>query len=793
MIASATKWVLEEVGIEEAQKVAGEFKISPLLARLLLIRGIKREEEIESFLHPERFTPPSPDLLPDLIKGKERIRKAVEKREKIWVYGDYDTDGVMSATLLYHLLKRLGADFSLYIPNRFQEGYGLHKEAVRKAGREGVRLLITVDTGVSAVAEVEEAKALGIDVIITDHHEPPRSLPAAYAVINPKRPDSPYPHPALCGAGVALKLAQALIGEVPEEWWSWAAIGTIADLVPLLGENRYIAYRGLKALSHADHPGLLALLEKVGLQGKRLDAGHVAFIIAPRINAAGRMEDASLPLKLFTTAEMEEAFKLAERLEELNQRRQALVEEIYQQAEEEALHLKAKGFDEVLLVSGEAWHEGVIGIVASRLVERFHRPAFVLAVDPQTKVAKGSARSIPGFDLYRGLTEAKDLLLRYGGHTMAAGLSIHQDRIDDLRRFLCERARELLTEEDYLPKTRIDLEVKLSDLTIPFAEELERLAPFGVGNPEPLFLLRGVEIESIRRVGREGDHLKWRLKQDNFFLDGIAFRQGEKEALISPSSRVHFVGQIGIQEWNGRKKLQFYIQDLAIPGIQVFDRRGSSRRLEILLSIPDKKRQALLYFHKRHRPFLEEKKEEFKGLLIPVNRRGEPLCQEVIPFGEIKQVILYDLPETFASLRSLRLFPNMEELWLLSGEEEREGYPRRLPSREEFIRFYSILHQRKGIALDGEIWDIGMRNGFSREILTFILKVFHELRLVRVEGGTLRLGETLKKRSFEESPTYRWLKESLAVEEALLFSTPQNILEWLIQGVGHPGYEEGIG
>lgn len=792
MLESATRWRQIEVDEREAFAIASKLKLSLPLARLLVGRGFRTREEIEAFLEPDRFPIPSSFLLPDMELGRDRILKAIENGEKILVYGDYDTDGVMSTTLMHHLLTSLGASFSLYIPNRFREGYGFHRDVIHRAAREGVRLIITVDTGITAIDEVMLARELGIDVVITDHHEPPERLPEAVAVINPKRSDSRYPYPELCGAGVALKLAYALMEEVPEEWWIWSAIGTIADLVPLTGENRVIATRGLQAIQHAENRGLKALLVRAGLEG-RIDAASIGYGIAPRINAAGRLSDASISLRLFTTADGEEAVQLAEELERLNERRQVLTDEIYLEAEKEALRRMEEGLDKVLVVAGHGWHEGVIGIVASRLVERFYRPAIVLSIDPDRMEAKGSGRSIPGFDLYQQLTKVKDLLLKYGGHTLAAGLTLEEEKIPELRHRLNEQGRLVLTDEDLKPITRVDLKISLKELTLPFLAELERFQPFGMGNPEPIFLIRNAEIESIKRVGREGNHLKWRLRQDGVSLDAVAFHQGDKEELISPSSHIHMVGEVAVQEWNGRKRIQFIIRDMMIPEIQIFDRRGKWERIELVMKIPKKTSQALLYFRARSRLLLEERKDEIGAFLIPVNRKGVPLYPEEIPYDQIRRIILFDLPETFTSLESIRRFPNIEELWLLFREEERRGFPNRLPSREEMIRFYSLLLERKGVAIGADLWDIEKRSRLSKEMISFLLRVFSELQLIRVEDQRIYAVKTKEKRPLDQSETYIRLKEILAVEERLLFSTPREILEWLIKGRTQRMAEEGIG
>jgi single-stranded-DNA-specific exonuclease len=459
---------------------------------------------------------------------------------------------------LYKALCKLGACPGIYIPDRFSEGYGLNENAVRKIAETGYSLMITVDTGISAKKEVSIANQLGLDVIVTDHHEPPEEIPEAFAVINPKQRDGSYPTPFLAGVGVTLKLIQALTEEEPSsENLAIAALGTIADIVPLRGENRLIAYKGLKALAETENPGIRAMLKVAGLEGKELVSDHVGFILGPCLNAAGRLDHAKHGVLTLLEKDLEKAKIRAKKLDDLNKERQDIVEKIFNKALQQAYENKSEF---AIVVAGEDWHEGVIGIVASRLVEHFYRPAIVLSINPKTGIAKGSARSIEKFNLYQGLTECKDLLLKYGGHEMAAGMSLLKENINIFREKMNQVASQI-PEEDLWPKLHIDLSLNINQINLELLEEIQKLAPFGTGNPEPLFAIQNTDIYDIKRVGT-GDHIKFRFDQMGNSLDGIAFRWGDKIETLPVFDPVDVVGKLVINEWNGLKRPQILVEDI---------------------------------------------------------------------------------------------------------------------------------------------------------------------------------------------------------------------------------------
>ena len=492
------------------------------MSALLYARGIATEEEAQRFLHPSLSDLYDPFLLPGMEKTVELLRGAVARGDTILVYGDYDADGVCAASILMEVLHEEGASLAYRIPSRHTEGYGLNADAVREiAGK--AKVLITVDCGVSNVEEVALAKELGLTVIVTDHHQPPEVIPEADVVMDPLLGD--YPFPYLCGAGVALKICQALQGMAGvEKRLDLAALATVADIVPLRDENRVIVSEGLRRIRNTSRPGLKALISAAGLDAS-VTADDIAFRLAPRLNAAGRLGDAKLGVHLLLTPDSAKAEHIAGLLEQANRTRQSLEREMTASAAAQ-LRLEALADAHVVVVSGEDWNPGLIGLTAGRLCERFHLPAVALSVHGDTAV--GSCRSIPGVNIYRMLSACADLLEHFGGHEQAAGLTVKTDRIPLLRERLEQTVASAAPEECFLPSAEYDLAVPFRTWTPETLRMLSVLEPTGCGNPPPLFLLRGAEVQSLRRVGRDGSHLKLSvLDEDLSVVDGIAFGAGE--------------------------------------------------------------------------------------------------------------------------------------------------------------------------------------------------------------------------------------------------------------------------
>lgn len=571
MIHRKTRWALAEWKESEegaAKQLCERLSLPPLVARLLVQRGYRDEESARRFLQADAADLHDPYLLSGMEAAVHRIRKAAERGEKIRIYGDYDADGVSSTSLLVHVFRKLGLQFDYYIPHRALEGYGLNNDAIALAASEGVTLIVTVDTGISAYDQVEYAKTLGIDIVVTDHHEPPEKLPDACAVVNPKQEHCTYPFKGLAGVGVAFKLATALLEHPPLELTDIVCLGTIADLMPLTDENRILVRCGLEKLRQDAGCGFRALAEAAGIELPSIVSTGVAFGMAPRINAAGRLDHARRAVELLTTDDYDDAMLAAIHLDTLNKERQRIVDTIVKEAEEgwlsKRLAAEEAGEDPpaVIVLGGEDWNVGVIGIVASKLLERHYKPVIIFGIDKETGMCKGSARSIDGFDLHAALTECEDLLDHYGGHQAAAGMSLHRDNLPMLEQRMSKLAMEWLKEEDWIPKTLVDIACGLEDATLETISQLVLLEPFGVANPSPRLLFQNVQLADKRAIGKEAKHLKLALGRGRKLLDGIGFGMGEMAAVMPQGCRIDVIGELSINEWNNQRKAQLQLHDL---------------------------------------------------------------------------------------------------------------------------------------------------------------------------------------------------------------------------------------
>ncbi|MCL6544581.1 MAG: single-stranded-DNA-specific exonuclease RecJ [Bryobacteraceae bacterium] len=544
----SARWVLPSEADGEARRLAGAMKLHEPAARVLIHRGYRAPEQARQFLEARFEDLHSPFLLKGMEAAARRLRRAVEDREPVLLYGDYDVDGATSVLVLQKTIEAGGGAAAYWIPHRLRDGYGMKASVVEQAAADGVRLIISVDTGIRASAVVARANQLGIDVIVTDHHLPEAELPPACAVLNPKQPDCPYPDKNLCGAGVAFKLAWALL-----ETMKWpearrtrllkslvklVAIGTVADVVPLTGENRILVKHGLEGLREVRNPGLRALLEVAGFrEGEIPTAPQVAFRIAPRLNAAGRMAEASDVIELFLTPDPARARELASRLHGLNQERQQTEAEMLERIYEICCRKPVTAEDKALVFSGAGWHRGVVGIVASRLVERYHRPVVVLGEDPATGLAQGSGRSIPQFHLLAALESMADLFTQFGGHRLAAGVMLPVERVDEFRQRLNAHARMVLRDQDLEPVIELDARLSAEEVSDVTVGEVLSLAPFGFGNPTPLFGLMGARLEGAPRIIKER-HARLRLAQNGAVLNVMAWNAADALGSLSAGATI---------------------------------------------------------------------------------------------------------------------------------------------------------------------------------------------------------------------------------------------------------------
>ena len=554
------KWECYEVNESKVKEFAKKYNLDELLSRILVNKGIIEKEEVELFLRPTRRDFHNPFLMPDMIIAVNRILKAINEKEKIIIYGDYDADGITSTTVLKKYLEERGLKVYSYIPNRLDEGYGLNKSAIQKIYDDGYRLMITVDCGISGIEEIEFANSLGIETIITDHHEPGEELPKALAVIDAKRKDSIYPFNQLAGVGVVFKLIQAISMELKldeSEYLKYldiVCIGTISDIVPLIDENRVIAKLGLKLVAQTKNIGLKVLISLIGF--KNLDSTAISFGVAPRINACGRMGDEKVALDLFLTKDIYEAKSLAEKLNKYNVERQSVEKKIFDEVVQEIE--KNETDKNCIIVGKEGWHHGIIGIVSSKVTDMYFKPSILVCFEGEE--GKGSGRSIPGFDMHEALMQCGSHLERFGGHSMAVGVTVKKSEFNNFKNILEEYAKTCEIDK-IVPIINIDSEISLKDIDIENVKSLKMLEPYGEANKMPLFLLKNLKINSIRSLS-EGKHLKLTLRDDSFIIDAIGFNMGNLTEKYLIDDRVDVVGNLEINSYNGMESIQIILKDI---------------------------------------------------------------------------------------------------------------------------------------------------------------------------------------------------------------------------------------
>lgn len=555
------KWEFYNSDEKLVNEICEKYNLNKVIGKIIVNRHVVNDEDVRIFITPTRDDFHNPFLFKGMDIAVDRIIKAINNKEKILIYGDYDVDGITSTTVLKKYLMDIGIPVDTYIPNRLHEGYGLNKNAIDTIKERNIDLIITVDCGISAIEEVDYAVRLGMDVIITDHHEVGEKLPNALAVIDAKRKDNTYPFRALAGVGVVFKLIQALSIKLeikPEEYLKYldlVCVGTISDIVPLEGENRTIAKLGLMLIKVTRNLGLRELIKSSGY--KEIDSNTISFGVAPRINACGRMGHEEEALKLFLAEDLESATKITKELNEYNTLRQSTEKAIYEEAVQQ---IEKNHLDEnnSIVLGGKGWHHGVIGIVSSKVTDKYYKPSILLSFEDD--IAKGSGRSVPGFDLYEGLTKCEDLLEKYGGHSMAVGLTLKKENLEKFKERFEQIAKEKNIKE-LVPIIYIDDELKLKDINMELVKSLSILEPFGEANKVPLFLIRNLKIDSIRALS-EGRHLKLTLRDENFVINAIGFELGYLAEEYRIGDRIDVVGTLEINSFNGFSSIQINMKDI---------------------------------------------------------------------------------------------------------------------------------------------------------------------------------------------------------------------------------------
>lgn len=732
--------------------------------QLLIRRGLDTKEAQQQFLNPALKDMQSPNDFNQMEIASERIMQAINEQEHIVIYGDYDADGITSTALLMTAFIELGALCDFYIPNRFDEGYGLHPTAIKKLADEGVSLIITVDTGITSVEAAAYAKEIGIDLIITDHHEAQEELPDAYAIIHPvQSPD--YKFKSLAGVGVALQLAHKLLGAFPEHLLDFAAIGTIADLVPLVGENRIIAYHGLKQLAKTDNIGLKALKQMCKIEDVVTEK-DIGFGIAPRLNAVGRLQNASLAVHLLLAEDEETATEIATEIEELNVERQQIVKKMVAEADKMVDETK-----HVIVLHNTDWHEGVLGIAASRLANKFDRPVIMLKHKADTGELKGSARSVPAFNLFENGMKIKHLFTNFGGHSQAAGMTFPFENLSEISELLNESFSEQLGEEPLKKEILINQKVTLPEVTEKLVETVQAFAPFGMGNSEPIFYIKE-KPSNIRQIGNEKNHLKLQFKDNKRMIDAIGFKIGELYHYISKNAEVAIVGKLQINIWNGNKTVQMLIDDIAVDEWQLFDFRGRQNRIDLQPFVT----------HFVNNVIVTAMPENIPATISNLNNVEVISYDGDTTFDQVDMLYVYDFPDSFAAIEELVKKTQPRSIHISFGLTS-NAYLENVPSREEFAWLYSYLVKNNPVQIKIDLAKIMRLKGWSKDRVIFMIQVFLDLEFVAVQDSIIHIKEQTEKTALETSTVYQRQLEQGELEKVLYYSTYEELKAWFMQRI----------
>ena len=698
--------------------------LNPAIEQLVLARQLATAESLDTFAKEETIHH-DPFLFSEMSKIITRINEAIDQGEPILIYGDYDADGVTGTSILVRCLRELGALVDYYIPNRFYEGYGPNEDAFMQAIADGYQLVITVDNGIAGVDEAEILLEHGVDLIITDHHQVKETLPRAYAILHPEL-DENYPFHHLSGAGVALKVAEALLQEViPEDFYAIAMLGTIGDVVPLIDENRSIVKRGLAALRETEIEGLNAMMDLAGTEKSEVTEVNVGFELCPRLNAPGRMDEAALSVECLIAESEEEAKLIADQIESFNSERQKVTQKVLEEATK-LVDAKTLAKKKVVILYSPNWHEGILGIVAGRLAKQWQKAVFVVTDDHEGFI-KGSARAVEGYHLFELLNECQDLIERFGGHALAAGITFAAENLQALE----DKMNELLQEVEVTSSLQIDLSLPLADLNVSFVEQLSILAPFGEGNRPPVIELKNVYVKNVKPIGNKLQHLKFTLYQEKHSVDAIAFNQAPLAMYLTPDTLFSFVGEVKINEWNGNRSVQFHFIDVLCNEFQFIDLRN---------------RQAY-----------EQRKDQLQLATMYTNATEA---------DEIETLIINQLPNSKEELMTLIKRKKPGNIVIAPLESNVTFAP-----REKFVIVYKVVKQHGPITLNHQMINYFMRLGISKNELLFILQVFFEVELVIIKNGSVFPTDSVTKRDLAEAPTYQSQKAKLEMLEFFELTT----------------------
>ena len=710
-------------------KAAKEEGLDSLAAQILYQRGIQTPQALVAFLHPSLDNLHDPYLLHDMEKAVERIRRAIEDYEQILIYGDYDADGMTSASILKEALEELGAECQVYLPNRFTDGYGPNQSVYKYfIEQQAVSLIVTVDNGVAGHEAIAFAQEAGVDVIVTDHHSLPNQLPDAYAIIHPEHPAGNYPFKELAGCGVAFKLATALLEQVQPDLLDLVAIGTIADMVSLTDENRVMVQYGLSLLKQSERIGLQEMMRLAGLEPSQVNEETVGFQLTPRLNALGRLDDPNPAIELLTGFDEEEVAAIAAMIDEKNTERKDLVQAIYEEAKS-----LVQADKPVQVLAAEGWNPGVLGIVAGRLLEELQQPVIVLSI--QDGLAKGSARSVEAVDIFQALNDHRQLFVAFGGHSGAAGMTLQVENLEALSEVLTAFILENQLDLTQKPSLVLDEELNLAELSLDSVKSLEKLAPFGMNFAKPIFFLRDVQVESARTMGQDNAHLKLRLLKDGVNVDLVAFGQGQLAQEFSQVKDLELAVHLSVNQWNGHRTIQLMLVDARVHGVQLFDIRAKNSPL------PE---------------------------AVPI------LTAEV----EGDRVVLLDIPERPEDLRELFAGKEFQAIYF-KNQIQQAYYLTGYGSREQFTKFYKAINQFPEFDVRYKLKDLADYLTIPYILLIKMVQIFQELGFVTITDGVMSVNKEAQKRAIAESQIYQDLKKTVQFQELMALGTPQEMYDWL--------------
>lgn len=731
MIKSKYSWKIKDKKPDDGFfKLAKTKGLTQTAAQLIYDRGIRTEEALDEFLTADLSQLHDPYLLHDMAKAVPRIRQAIEEGERILIYGDYDADGMTSASIVKETLDMMGAEPLVYLPNRFTDGYGPNQSVYKYyIEQEAVSLIITVDNGVAGHEAIRYAQEQEVDVIVTDHHSLPEELPEAFAIIHPEHPDADYPFKHLAGCGVAFKLATALLESLPTDCLDLVAIGTIADMVSLTGENRVLVKNGLTMLKHTERVGLQELMSLSSIDLDQFTEDAVGFQIAPQLNALGRLDDPNPAIELLTGFDDQEAQAIALMIKEKNEERKALVQDIFDQAMAMVDPQKP-----VQVLAQAGWHPGVLGIVAGRIMEAIGQTVIVLAID--NGFAKGSARSLEAINIFEALSGNRDLFTAFGGHAGAAGMTLPVDNLEALSDLLCQFVIERGLDQTAKNTLTIDERLSLEDLSLDTLKSLDKLAPYGMDHPKPIFYVKDIKVSQARTMGQDQSHLKFKVSQGKTSFDVLAFGQGSQLQDFQQATGLELAVTLSVNHWNGNTSLQLMLADARVEGVQLLDLRSKTAKLP----------------------------------------EGIPTIEED-PNATV--IVIKELPESVKDWRHQFADRTFDAIYF-KNQIKHPYYLTGFGSREQFAKLYKTIYQFPEFDVRHKLTDLSRYLNIDKLLLIKLIQIFEELAFVTIEDGLMTVNPQAQKRDISESRIYQELKELVKFQEIMALASPQEMYDYLV-------------